>query len=53
VDDGRMHELFLSLLSLLIGMVLFMIFALDQPFRGGLGVTSEPYQLIYDQLMKQ
>ncbi len=53
VDDGRMHELFLALVSLLIGMVLFMIFALDQPFRGGLGVTSEPYQLIYDQLMKK
>jgi len=29
-----------------------MIFALDRPFRGDLGLTPEPYRLIYDQLMK-
>jgi hypothetical protein len=28
-----------------------MIFALDRPFRGDLGLTAAPYQLIYDQLM--
>jgi hypothetical protein len=29
-----------------------MIFTLDRPFRGELGLQPEPYQLIYDQLMK-
>jgi hypothetical protein len=29
-----------------------MILALDHPFRGELGISAEPYQLIYDQLMK-
>ncbi len=35
-----------------IGLVIFMIFALDRPFRGDLGLGPESYQLIYDQLMK-
>jgi hypothetical protein len=29
-----------------------MIFAVDRPFRGDLGLPSDAYQLIYDQLMK-
>ena len=33
-------------------MVIFMTLALDCPFRGDLGVRPEPYQLIYDHLMK-
>jgi hypothetical protein len=41
-----------SLLATFIGLVIFMIFALDRPFRGDLGIRSDSYQLIYDQLMK-
>ena len=52
VNDVRLHALFVTLLSLLVGIVLFMIFALDKPYRGDLGVDAEAYQLIYDQLMK-
>jgi hypothetical protein len=33
-------------------MIIFIIFALDRPFRGDLGLQPGPYQLIYDQLMK-
>ena len=40
------------LLATFIGLVIFMIFALDRPFSGDLGLKPEPYQLIYDQLMK-
>lgn len=32
--------------------IIFMIFALDRRYRGDLALQSEPYQLIYDQLMK-
>ncbi len=39
-------------LAAFVGLVIFMIFALDRPFRGDLGLTPDPYQLIYDQLMK-
>jgi hypothetical protein len=28
-----------------------MVLSLDRPFRGDLGISAEPYQLVYDQLM--
>jgi len=31
--------------------VIFVVLAMDHPFRGDLGITAEPYQLIYDHLM--
>jgi hypothetical protein len=52
VDDVRLHCIQVSLLATFMGLVIFMILALDRPFRGDLGLTPEPYQLIYDQLMK-
>lgn len=52
VDDVRLHGILVTLLAMFIGLVIFMTFALDRPFRGDLGVRPEPYQLIYDHLMK-
>ena len=52
VEDVRLHATQVTLLAIFIGFVIFMIFALDRPFRGDLGLTPEPYQLIYDHLMK-
>ena len=40
------------LLALFIWIIIFIIFALDRPFRGDLGLQPDAYQLIYDQLMK-
>jgi len=40
------------LLATFIGLVMFMTFALDRPFAGDLGLRSDPYQIIYNQLMK-
>jgi len=34
-------------------MVLFLIIALDRPFRGDLGIGPDSYQLIYDHHMKR
>ena len=34
-------------------MVILMTLALDRPFRGDLGLSPAPYELIYDQLMKK
>lgn len=51
VEDIRLHLIMVMLLAMFIGLVMFMILALDRPFRGDLGVGSQPYQLIYDQLM--
>ncbi len=52
VEDARLHGILVTLLAMFIGLVIFMIFALDRPFRGDLGVQPEPYQLLYDHLMK-
>jgi len=51
VEDGRLHGILVKLLATFMGLIIFMIFAFDHPFHGELGVTPEPYQLIYDQLM--
>jgi hypothetical protein len=52
VEDVRLHGILVTLLAAFMGMVIFMTLALDRPFRGDLGVRPEPYQLIYDHLMK-
>ncbi|MEK6336324.1 MAG: DUF4239 domain-containing protein [Acidobacteriota bacterium] len=52
VEDARFHILEVLLLAVFIGLVTFMILSLDRPFRGDLGIGADPYQLVYDQLMK-
>lgn len=52
VEDVWLHQILVTLLAMFIGLVIFMTFALDRPFRGDLGVRPDPYQLIYDHLMK-
>jgi len=52
VEDVRLHGILVTLLALFIGLVIFMILALDRPIRGDLGLTPDPYQLVYDHLMK-
>lgn len=52
VEDARLHIIEVLLLAVFIGLVIFMIFSLDRPFRGDLGIRADPYQLVYDQLMK-
>ena len=53
VEDARLHILEVLLLAIFIGLVIFMIVSLNRPFRGDLGIKADPYQLVYDQLMKQ
>jgi hypothetical protein len=52
VEDARLHGILVTLLALFIGVLIFMILALDQPFRGDLGLSPEPYKLLYEHLMK-
>jgi ribose/xylose/arabinose/galactoside ABC-type transport system permease subunit len=51
VEDLRLHAILVTLLAAFMGLVIFMIFAFDRPFRGDLGLTPEPYQLVYDKVM--
>ena len=52
VEDAHLHIIEVLLLAVFIGLIIFMILALDRPFRGDLGIRADPYQLGYDQLMK-
>jgi hypothetical protein len=52
VDSFRLHATMVVLLAMFIALVIFVIFALDRPFRGDLAIDADSYQLIYDQLMK-
>lgn len=52
VEDVRVHAILVMLLAAFIGLVTFMTFAFDRPFRGDLGLTPEPYQLVYDKMME-
>ncbi len=53
VEDARLHGILVTLLATFMGLVIFMILSLDRPFRGDLAVRPDPYQLVYDQLMKR
>lgn len=52
VEDARLHMIEVLLLAVFIGLVIFMILSLDRPFRGDLGISADPYRLVYDQVMK-
>lgn len=49
--NGTLHGIQSVALAVLVGLIIFMILALDRPFRGELGLRPVPYQLIRDQLM--
>ena len=46
------HFWMTTLLSVLIGLMVFLVGTLDCPFRGTVSVTPAPLQLVYDQLLK-
>ena len=52
VEDVRLHAVQVTLLATFMGLVIVMIFAFDRPFRGDLALDSEPYQLVYDKVMR-
>ena len=52
VHDLRLHTTLVVMLAIFVGLVIFVILALDRPFRGDLGMSPEPYVLIHDHLMK-
>jgi hypothetical protein len=53
VEDSWLQGIQIIFLAGFIGIIIFLIFAFDRPFRGELGLRPDSYQLVYDQLMKQ
>jgi hypothetical protein len=48
----HVHLILGGMLSLFLGIVIFLIAALDNPFRGEVSVGPDAFQLVYDSLMK-
>jgi hypothetical protein len=46
-------QLFLgTITALFLGIMTFLIYAMDHPLQGAVSVDSGPYQTVYDQVMK-
>jgi Protein of unknown function (DUF4239) len=52
VPHRTLHILMNALLGALIGALVFLILVLDRPFSGWYKVSSEPFEITYQQLMK-
>ena len=52
IPETKIQGILLNVLfSLTIGIMVFCIVMLDHPFRGGINITSEPFQIVRQQLM--
>ena len=52
IEDVRFHILLLSLLTTFIALMIFLIAALDRPFRGEVSVSPTSYVTIRERVMK-
>ena len=50
--EAHVHLLLSGVLSIFLGIVIFLIAAMDNPFRGDVSVGPNSFQLVYDSLMK-
>jgi len=51
IDSLSVHLALSGILSMFVGLMLFFIAAMDNPFRGELSITPEAYQVILTKLM--
>jgi hypothetical protein len=51
IDSAKLDFTLNLLLSILTGSIIAFIIAMDNPYRGEISVSPEPYQLIFDRLM--
>jgi len=52
VRNRRMHLVMTALVSSLLGTMVFLLAAMDHPFMGKEAVSSEPFQIVYETLMR-
>lgn len=53
VNGLQLQRLMVALLATTLGLLVFLIAYYDRPYRGPHGLKPEPYELIYEQLMKR
>ncbi|MBC7755245.1 MAG: hypothetical protein H7Z20_01115 [Bdellovibrio sp.] len=52
IDNKKLDIVVNVLCGILLGSLIFLIAAMDKPFRGEFSVSSEPFQLLIDGVMK-
>ena len=52
LQNQKMHLWMTALTSSLLGLMIFLLSAMDHPYFGQISVSLEPFKLIYDDLMK-
>jgi len=52
IPDFKLHAILIVLMGGFLSMVLFMIVINDKPFYGAVSISSDPYKLILERLMK-
>jgi hypothetical protein len=50
--NQRMHLWMTALIATLLGLMIFLLAEMDHPYLGKISVSPEPFQLVYDNLMK-
>ncbi|MBV8067080.1 MAG: DUF4239 domain-containing protein [Candidatus Eremiobacteraeota bacterium] len=53
LERFRVHLTMTIVSSILVSLLIFMIAAVDHPFRGGVSIGSDAFRLVYDQLESQ
>jgi Protein of unknown function (DUF4239) len=53
VKSVRAHVMLAGLYASIIGMLIFLMAAMDNPFRGEFSVTPDAFELVYQQLMQK
>ncbi len=52
MESLKMHVWMTVLLALLLGLMVFMVAALDNPYRGEVSVSPAPFERVYNQMSK-
>jgi Protein of unknown function (DUF4239) len=50
--DTYVHVILTAILSLFLGIVIFLVVAMDRPFRGEVSVSPDAFELVYRTLMQ-
>lgn len=53
LERFKVHLAMTLVCGILVSLLIFMIAAVDHPFRGGVSIGSDSFQLVYDQLESQ
>lgn len=51
IEKKILHDLLTTILAALLGLLVFLLVAMDLPFRGEYSVGPDAFELVYDQLM--